>query len=180
MEYATIQKITIEPNDNDNKKTRMLTVEADTRDIFHVELPVNQGCEFFPCVGDRIYYDALSETYHIVPIVSGGTDATLPNEKLKNGERESFAVSGGKRVAKITQKQDGTIALNDGVDYAVKYNELKKQFDDLAAAFNEFTGHTHTTTATAGSVTPAVINPVVAPKKYTGNLNNAKVEKVRL
>jgi len=177
LEYAIIKSIEIATNDDESVDTRMLTVEASDGDVFDVELSVSRGTDVAPSVGDRVYYDSMSETYQLVSVLE---DPTGVNKDLKEGERESYSVSGGQRKATITYRQDGSIELNKGTDFAVKFNELKKEFDALAKAFNAFLSHTHITDATVLVGKVGTIAPAVAPQQYTGNLDKAKVDKVKL
>jgi len=171
MEYGIVKKVMIEANLDDEKKSRMAKVEIYGEDIVTVEYTSRDGIDRVPVVGERVYFDSITPTYNLAVLPS---DETIVPEDLKEGERESYAVVNGKRVSTIRQNVEGEIILDSGKDYAVKFTELKKAFDDLVLFVNE---HIHPTTATIGDTsTVGVISPVIKP--YSGNVDKAKVEKV--
>lgn len=80
---------------------------------------------------------------------------------------------------------DGDIELNGNTDFAVRYNVLKAQFDQLKSDFDTFVTtiyntHIHITTATLGaSPTPGVIAPTTSTgSASTADMSNAKVDNV--
>jgi len=85
----------------------------------------------------------------------------------------------GKGQISIRISQD-EILLNEGTDYAVKYEELKKAFDELKSDFNNFVNitynlHNHPTAAPGAPSTPSVTGT-----QSSADMQQAKVEKVRL
>jgi len=73
-------------------------------------------------------------------------------------------------------RENGQIEIGGTGDYAVRFNELKKGFDQLKADFNS---HIHTTTATVGaSAAPGVITPPTASS--SANIDNSKIEYIEV
>ena len=73
------------------------------------------------------------------------------------------------------------LTVFDGVDYAIKYLELKTAFDQLKTELNNFitvfNAHVHTGVTTGGGSSGLSSTPGVAA---TADMTNSKVEKVRL
>lgn len=105
----------------------------------------------------------------------------IPDD-LKAGEQVIYSRdSSGTIQANIKFKNDGEINLNDGDDFAVKFNELKTAFDTLKNDFNTFvktSGNVHTHICAAPGVASAT--PLPIGKETTSDMSNAKVEKVKL
>lgn len=94
---------------------------------------------------------------------------------------------------KINISKDGKIVssgkeqvLLDGEDYAVRYSETEKAYNQLKTDFSNFVSvfnaHIHITTATVGATAvPGTIAPTATPAQpSTGDITLAKVETVRL
>lgn len=104
-------------------------------------------------------------------VLAVGNSLSRPKD-LKEGEVILYS----KYDNSILLNEDGEVILNSGVDYAVAYEKLKTEFNELNNKFNDFVSkynlHTH------GSV------PVPLPSELANssiaNIDNTKVEKVRL
>ncbi len=99
------------------------------------------------------------------------------SQGAKEGERILYSRDeNGAVQAKIYLNASGEVFINDGSDFAVKFNELKSSFEQLVADFN---AHTHMVsgTASAGVVT-ATASPTTSPS--SANIDSSKVDKVRL
>jgi len=99
------------------------------------------------------------------------------------GEKRFYSYdSSGNVLANIYLNKDSEIVLNDGTDYAVKFNELKTQFDILKTDFNNhitaFTAHFH------NIIEPTPGKPVTPPLTpgipTAADISSAKVEMVRI
>jgi hypothetical protein len=79
--------------------------------------------------------------------------------------------------AKVSLKDNGDLVLNEGDDYAVKFNELKKQFNTLK---DEFDAHVHVASLPVNSSGNAsgTVNAILV--KSLANIDTCKVNKVRL
>lgn len=100
----------------------------------------------------------------------------IPDD-LKAGEQVIYSRdSSGTIQANIKFKNDGEINLNDGDDFAVKFNELKTAFDTLVSDFNAHI-HAGSTDSVSG---PCKILPPSSAVPSTADMSNAKVEKVKL
>lgn len=103
----------------------------------------------------------------------------IPDD-LKAGEQVIYSRdSSGTIQANIKFKNDGEIKLNDGDDFAVKFNELKTAFDTLK---NDFNSHAHAGSTDSVSGPCKILPPTatVPPAPTTADMSNAKVEKVKL
>ena len=103
------------------------------------------------------------------------------------GEKRIYSTKEGSLAANIYLNQEGVIDLNEGEDFAVKFNELKAGFDQLKTDFNSFASsfntHVHTTTSLGSPTTTPMGGappiPVTIPSS-TASVDNAKQEKIKL
>ena len=119
-----------------------------------------------------------------------------------NGEKVRIIATGFPLDIETDQdvniRTDTKIVFNDGTDFAVRYNELKQQLDNLKQDFNNFvstyTGHTHvvppagftvsgvmsgpSTISVGGSGTAVVTTAAASPT--TVDFSNTKVDDVNL
>jgi phage gp45-like len=89
--------------------------------------------------------------------------------EIEKGEALIYSYdSAGALKAKILLKVDGEIVINDGTDYAVKFNELQTAFNKLKSDFDLHThggvttgsGSTSMTTASTADIAPAKVTKV--------------------
>jgi len=81
--------------------------------------------------------------------------------------------SSGVIQGKILIDKDGNIVINDGDDFAVKFNELKTAFDQLKSDFDLHV-HNYVDSPIGSSVT----SPISIPS--TADMSSAKVDKVKI
>lgn len=172
INFGTITSVDIDTNKDGTDEVRLLTVEVYEDDPVTVELRSTCGDDYLPAVGGICFFGDVSESYSVGISTD---DGIAPDETIEQGERELYSYENGARKAKIRLKKDGDVVVNDGTDFAVKYNELKKAFDQLKA---DHDSHIHTTTATVGA--SASVGVIAPPAASTANMAPAKVEKVRL
>ena len=132
------------------------------------------GIETYPLKGDVVSIKKTQSEYVIESIFIPGS--------IKPGEVLIYSRSPtGVTQATIKGDDSGNIILNDGSDFAVKYNELKKAFDQLKNDFNSFVNatfnaHTHICAAPgAASVAPLPLGTPTA-----ADMTSSKVDKVKL
>jgi hypothetical protein len=141
MEYGVIKSLEVSKNADGDKKVRLATVEVTgPEDLRTVEIRNDEGNEFVPEVGSRLYFEEVSSDFLVSSSV--GTESE-PDESLGSGDRKLSAVKAGAPKANIVLKPSGEISLNEGTDYAVKHNELVTlitslvlQINALVTAFN--------------------------------------------
>lgn len=77
-------------------------------------------------------------------------------------------------------KNDGTIEIGGNQNFAVKFNELKTEFNKLKQSHNDFLTeyktHTHAGVSSGGSSTAAPISTQLA---NSSNIDNAKNDKIK-
>ena len=102
----------------------------------------------------------------------------------KEGEKRIFSQKkDGSLSIDIHLKTDGTLEIAGDGDYAVRYNELKKSFDQLTAEFNAFVtvfnthGHVPVVTVPATGLTAP---PLVSAIPSTAQILTSKVKEVKL
>lgn len=193
MDFGTITAIEIAVNLDTGENVRLATVQAVGDDKVTVELPMSEGVEFCPSVGDIVYYDEVDAGY----LAGRYIQSQLPVEgALTDGDQEIYArkVSGStyERAAKVRLKSDGTLVFNDGTDFGVRFNALESALSQLVSDMNEFfkfsVSHAHNVVAlgypTTGTTSDVSALPFPAPKPAGStvslDMSNAKAEEVKL
>jgi hypothetical protein len=86
--------------------------------------------------------------------------------------------SDGNVKAKVYFDKDGNVVINDDVDNAVRFSELKTAYDTLRDDFNSFVTTTYNVhnhpTAPNGPVTP----PSAIGSSSSGNVDGAKIDNI--
>lgn len=104
------------------------------------------------------------------------------NQKAGIGEFRTFATDeNGTEKFYTWMKSDGTMEIGGGANFAVKFNELKTEFNALKQSHNDFLTeyktHTHVLTLTSGTGTAAPTVSTQTPN--TSNIDNAKNDKIK-
>jgi len=149
--------------------SRMLSAEITSpKDVQSVELIMGQGEDINPEDDDVVVIIKISDAYKMGLLVDDGIE---PDTSIEKGERELYSKQNGTRKAKIRLNKNSEIILNGGIDFAVSFNELKIQMDQLKT---DLLAHVHPgVTSGASSTGPSAT-------AFSVNVDNTKVEKVRL
>ena len=96
------------------------------------------------------------------------------NNLASAGEKRLFAVQeDGTESFYLYLKNDGSFELGGTADYAVRYNELKKGFDQLVTDFNalvtKYNAHVHTANGTVTTNTGVT---------SSADISNAKISQI--
>ena len=139
----------------------------------------NVGGNNYPLPGDNVAV-SMTDGQNTILAVS----RAVPDD-LKQGEHVIYSRnSSGELQANIKLTDDGEINLNEGDDFAVKFNELKSAFDELKgeldALVTVYNAHIHVTSnAVVGS--PVTVVPTTSTgTPPAADMSSAKVEKVKL
>jgi len=123
------------------------------------------------------------DTAAVLPIEGTGTGAAVgyidPKnlQKAKAGEKRIYARDeDGNELGSLWLKDNGECVLNEGTDYAVKFNELKTAFDEFVSDFN---GHSHSYIAPLHPAVPPAATTTGNPST-AANMASSKVELVRV
>lgn len=92
---------------------------------------------------------------------------------------------------KINLTADGKIIFNEGTDYAVRYNEMKTQLDQLKSDFDDlvdrynvlvgfFNGHDHDGVQSGSGTTGPVSGAATTDSHSTADFANCKVDNIQL
>ena len=91
-----------------------------------------------------------------------------------DGERRLYSRnSSGTIKAIIFLKDDGTLEINNGSDFAVRFNALQAAFDELKAAFN-----THTHVYSPGALTP--ITTAIPVPQSLADISLSKIDEINV
>lgn len=182
---GTVNSSSIEPNRSGDASVMMCDCEmSEPDDISDVEIFCPSGEKHNPVPGSRVLTIRVSSSY-LVGVAFD--DGIVPDVLI--GEKKIYSIDPlTKQVASVIHlKTDGEMVLNEGTDYAVKYQELETAFNQLKSDFDaqvvKYNAHIHVTTATVGPSTTVfgVISPTVAlGSPSTADITPAKVDKVRL
>lgn len=197
MDIGNITSREIIENQDAEKKTLMLQVVVDEdEDVQDVELQNQSGIDSQPPDDSRVFILEVTESYQIVIAVDDGIE---PDPSIEAGEKELYASDGGSRKSKIRWKKNGELILNDGTDFAVRYNELETAFNQLQADHDTlvsevdqlkntvnsnvtvYASHTHDETGVATDVPNQPQAPsTIAPVASTADITPTKSETVRI
>jgi hypothetical protein len=133
----------------------IIPIDGSGKNIIAGSLTISQGAE----PGEKILYSRDA---------NGNVKAKIyfqKDGKLNIETDDQINVLGSKKIVidgtqDVEIKSDANIVLQDGTDFAVRYNELKTQLDQLKTDFNNFITsynshvHTVTTAVTVNNVTP--------------------------
>jgi hypothetical protein len=141
-----------------------------------------ETCVFYENVGNNNYPLPGDD---VAVSISDGQNAILAvfraiPDDLKKGEQVIYSRnSDGAKQANIKLTNSGEIDLNEGDDFAVKFNELKKGFDQLVSDFNSH-AHPGSTDSVSGPCKIIAPSATIPPSSSGADISNAKVEKVKL
>lgn len=137
-----------------------------------------------PNNGDKIIFLDVSDDPND-RILLAVSDGVVKN--LLQGEQILYAAKDGNMKASIRAKTDGSMVLNDGEDYAVKYSDLKTEFEELKGKFNVVANALTNWTPVfqdGGTALKTLLVPlppeIPTPLTSTADITKTKVEKVRL
>ena len=151
---------TIGPNRHGTRDVRLLQVViSDPEDVQTAEFLSGPGDDSAPELGSKVLLIGPGPAWKAVAACS---DTVAPS--IDSGERKLYSVLNGVIQAFINLLSDGTLELNGGSDFAVRYTGLESAFNQLKADFDAHTGH-----STGG-----------APPASTADISGAKVTTVRV
>lgn len=159
-------------------QVNMLDLSDTIKDVRTVELVSLSGDDTNPANDCRAFIIDAAGSYSICIAI---TDDLTP--EVDPGERELYSTDNPvtQKLAKIRLNSSSEVVMNDGTDYAVKYNELKTAFDQLKADFDAlvavFNAHLHSGVTAGGSNTGAV-SATGTPS--TADMSGSKVDTVRM
>lgn len=149
---------------------------TDPDDIQSIEFMRGSNIETKPPKDSAIYIVEAGKAYKIAVAVD---DGVLPDPTLLEGEIEHYSSVSGNRIGKHRIKVDGSHVFNDGVDFAIKYTEMEKAFNQLRDDYNDFVSkyltHIHPFAGPSGNTSPPT---PPGPKVSTANMILAKVLQV--
>lgn len=168
-ELGTIKGNEIKVNRDSKETVRIANSEVtQAGDTQSIELITPSGEDFKPEKEDVVLIIPISTAYKMGIIVD---DGVIPDSSLEEGEKEIYSKAGGVKLAKIKLSKDSEIILNDGADFAVKFNELQTKLEALRIQLQT---HVHPGVAPGGSSTGPT------PTPFDTDISSAKVDKVKL
>ena len=150
---------------DDNK----LIAFSESGDKIVAELITPAGLRLSPAKGDRGLFVVHRNKWHIKAILSDFSG-------LKMGERQFYGAFG----QSVYFNKEGEIVTNGGTDYAVKFNKLKKEFDDLVSFVNTLKTRLETATYLNTSGQPTVLTITTPQASCDADISEAMVEKIRI
>lgn len=179
IDLSTVTGQEVSKNKDGDDDVRILMVECeDEEDVQTVQLLHTGGHEYCPHPGARAVIVDVGSAYRIAIALD---DLAVPD--LVEGECRIYSTDDtGARKAVLTLRVDGTMELLGTGDFAVRYNELKKAFDQLKKDHDDFISlkynlHVHPGVL-AGPASTGVTPTVGAAS--TANMATAKIDKIKV
>jgi len=143
------------------------------------ELFPNPGIDSKPLPDDRIYLARRTESGAYV--VLGFLDTKNVSITEKGEIRIYSRDEGGNVQASVYCMKDGVTVINENVDFAVRFNQLKIAFDQLKADFNTlvslFNAHVHFDPPNVTIITGI---PSVPGIPSAADIDPAKIENIKV
>ena len=161
--------------DGENDRLLLQVQVTDADDVHTVEYMLSSGEDSNPPDGAKVLIIDAGRAYKIA---IAADDNIQPS--MAAGEKKIYSISDGGIAAFINFLQDGTIEINGGNDFAVRFNELETGFNQLKSDHDNFIAniyglHDHPTAPTGPVSTPSVLGSA-----STADISAAKVEEVKL
>jgi hypothetical protein len=160
--------------DTDGNKLMCNVEVSDPDDVPEIEIINQAGIKTRPLEGARSIIIRCGGGYK----VSIGVDDNI-DEEIEEGEVLIYSNNNGSISASVKLLTDGTIEINNGSDFAVRYSALETAFNELNDKYNshitEYNSHVHSG-VTAGSASTAVTVP--STKTSTADIAQSKIEDI--
>lgn len=165
---------------NDIKRRVFQSERYGKDDIVEIEQGSEFGIDSNPPKGTPLLMIKTDRASYVIGSISGFKESDY-------GEFRAFSTdSEGKEIKTYVHLlNNGEIHLGGDEYSAVRYEELKSQFDKLRDDFNDlvskYNSHVHTTTATVGTGSVGVISPTTSTgTPSTVDLTNAESKDIKL
>jgi hypothetical protein len=178
LESGKIKTTEYEKNKDTDAKKLMANVEiSDSEDVQEIEVVSLPGIKIRPLEGNRTIIIKCGGGYKVSVAIDDNID-----EEIEEGEVLIFGNDNGSISSSIKLLTDGTIEINSGSNFMVRYNELETAFNELKEKHNALAlfvdSHAHTL------VTPGSGNsgPVPAPSGATSSadITGSKIEEIKV
>lgn len=186
VHLGTIVGSSIETNMDGENDTRMLSVEmSSAEDVQGIELIQQNGEQSNPLDDATVVILEITKAWKVAVAVK---DLVEPDSSLDRGEKKIYALDSSNNIqASIIFKNDGTLIMNEGTDWAVQFTEMKTAFDQLKSDFdafvNVFNTHTHilAIAAASGAGGTGTAAPPASPgSTSTADMSGAKIESIQV
>ena len=181
VHLGTVVGSEIKKNIDGENNTRILKCELSSADdVQQIELIQQDGEQNNPLDDATVIILEITKSWKIAVAVK---DFVEPDATLQRGEKKIYSLDSSNNIqACIRFKNDGTLVLNEGADWAVQYTALKSAFDQLKSDLNTFIGvfnaHVHTSTCTAGG-TPTLVS-TTSGSTSSADMSSAKIEDIQV
>jgi hypothetical protein len=137
MKIGIVTGREIKTNRDAEGNSRLLQAEISSADDKQtIELVSACGEQYNPRDGDVLFIAELGPNWKIA---IASSDETEPDDTLEQGERKIYSLKGdGEVMACVRFKADGTLILNEGEDWAVRFSALESAFNELQGKWNSF------------------------------------------
>lgn len=167
IEIGTVTGYQIGPNRDSTSSVLLLQcIMSEPTDVQTIEYIPAPGEDVNPAVGSNVIVLKIGDAYRFA---IAGDDNITP--EMLPGEKKIYSISGVAVSAFINLLSTGILELNGNADFAVRFNALKTQFDELKTAFNT---HVHSGVTAGASSTGA------ATPQSAADLTSAQVLTVKL
>jgi len=182
VHLGTVVGSEIKKNIDGENDTRILKCELSSADdVQQIELIQQNGEQNNPLDDATVIILEITKTWKIAVAVK---DFVEPDATLNRGEKKIYSLDSSNNIqACIRFKNDGTLVLNEGADWAVQYTALKSAFDQLKSDLNAMISEWNTFATAyapggpAGIGTPPTANNV---SSSSADMSSAKIEDIQV
>lgn len=181
IDYGVVKSVSIGTDkDTDNNKYICEVEFSDAEDVRTIQVMNKSGINSKPLPGHKV----------VVLDIGGGFEVGICSDDeivadLEDGETEIYAIDGISKSSKIRLFPDGSIVINDGTNFMVRYNEMATAVneinDKLNAHIGKYNYHLHLGTVDSLGGACVLTSPTAsgdAAIESTADITTSKIEEI--
>lgn len=182
VHLGTIVDSKIDTNMDGEDNVRILKCEVSSADdVQNIEQICQNGEQTNPLDDATVIILEITKSWKIAVAVK---DLVEPDATLARGEKIIYSLDSSNVIqASVRFKNDGTLVLNEGTDWAVQFTALKSAFDQLKSDLNSMISewNTFATDYVPGSPsTTGLPETVSSVSSSAADMANAKIDSIQV
>lgn len=182
VHLGTVVGSEIKKNIDGENNTRILKCEVSSSDdVQQIELIQQDGEQNNPLDDATVIILEITKSWKIAVAIK---DFVEPDATLGRGEKKIYSLDSNNTIqACMRFKNDGTLILNEGTDWAVQYTALKSAFDQLKSDLNVMISEWNTFASSYVPGSPTVTGlpeSVDEVSSSSADMSSAKIEDIQV